>query len=301
MQIKEFVLSTRQTLSELYSAEEAGAITGALCCEYLGVESYTYMVNPGLELKDKQLTLASAALDRLMTGEPLQYVLGFTEFHGRRFKVNQSVLIPRPETELLCRHAIEHALMLLRKRAAYGNSSHPVKILDLCTGSGCIAWTMAVNVPGSIVVGVDISSKALEVASSQNLELQKGFQAPHFVQADILDEQALAKVLEPYGNFDMIISNPPYVMESEKARMKNNVLDWEPSLALFVPDYDPLLFYKKIAEICVTRFNTDSEGIVEINEALGGPTAQIFADAGFSKAEILKDLSQKNRFVRFSK
>lgn len=301
MQIREFVLSTRQQLSELYSAEEAGAITGVLCCECMGLESYTYMVNPGLELKNRQLSSASAALERLLTGEPLQYVLGFAEFYGNRIKVSPAVLIPRPETELLCRHAIEYGLMLQRKRVAYGNSTRPVKILDLCTGSGCIAWTMAVNVPGSIVVGVDISSKALEVASSQNIELPKGSHAPHFVQADMLDDETLAKVLEPYGNFDIVISNPPYVMESEKVRMKSNVLDWEPSLALFVPDYNPLLFYKKIAEFCLTRFNTDSAGFVEINEALGGPTAQIFAETGFSHSEILKDLSNKNRMIRFSK
>lgn len=301
MQLREYVLSTRAKLSSLYSAEEAGAITGSLCTEYLGVETYTYMVNPGMEVKEKHLAMADAALERLMAGEPLQYVLGHAEFYGNSFKVNQAVLIPRPETELLCRAAIEYALMLQRKRAAYGNSALPVRILDLCTGSGCIAWTMAANVTGSSVVAVDISSKALEVASSQAVEMPKGCIAPTFLQADILDDAALEKVLGKSDTFDIIISNPPYVMESEKARMKSNVLDWEPSLALFVPDYNPLVFYKKIAEICVTRFNTDSVGFVEINEALGGPTAQIFADAGFSNAEILKDLSQKNRMVRFSK
>ncbi len=300
MQLKEFVVSSRQQLSALYPSEEANTIVGVLCTEYLGVESYTYMVNPEYEIKDKMLVQAEAALKRLVAGEPLQYVLGYTVFYGHKFKLNPSVLIPRPETELICRYVIEQAMMLYRHRSAYGDKAMPVRILDLCTGSGCIAWTMALNVPGSQVVGVDISADALAVAGSQNLEIEKG-RAPRFVQADLLDDDSVEAALKDEAPFDIIVSNPPYVLESEKALMRSNVLDYEPSLALFVPDSDPMLFNQKIAKICAAHLNTDNYCFVEINEAMGESARQLFQDKGFRDVEIIKDFSNKNRCVKFLK
>lgn len=296
MLLKEFVGSARQQLLGLYPDKEAVTMAGILCREYLGVESYTYLIEPGLELSSKQLDKAMAALERLLGGEPLQYVLGFAEFYSNRFNVTPSVLIPRPETETLCKEAIEFAMQLYRTRSAYGHNAAPVRILDLCTGSGCIAWTMALNVPGAEVVGVDISAEALEVASSQ--PFAKAVK-PRFVQADIFDDDAISPLLAE--GFDLILSNPPYILDSEKAQMRVNVLEHEPSLALFVPDEKSMLFNEKIAEISQKALKTDSIGIIEINEALGDASCDIFKAAGFAQSVILRDIFGKNRFVKYSR
>ena len=296
MLLKEFVGSAREQLQTLYPEKEAAVIAGIICREYLGVESYTYLIEPDLEIYGERMEKAAAALGRLLAGEPIQYVLGFSDFYGRRFNVNPSVLIPRPETETLCREAIEFAMQLYRTRSAYGHNAAPVRILDLCTGSGCIAWTLALNVPGSEVVAVDISSSALEVASNQPFDKAV---KPHFVQADIFDDDAMASVLS--GVFDIIVSNPPYVLDSEKEQMRSNVLDFEPSLALFVPDGDSMRFNRKIAEISTKVLKTDSIGIIEINESLGDACCRIFKDEGFEDSVILRDIFGKNRFLKYSR
>lgn len=296
MLLKEFVGSAREQLQALYPEKEAAAIAGIICREYLGVESYTYLIEPDLELSRKQMEKAAAALGRLLAGEPIQYVLGFSDFYGRRFNVNPSVLIPRPETETLCREAIEFAMQMYRTRSAYGHNAAPVRILDLCTGSGCIAWALALNVPGADVVAVDVSPEALAVASSQPFDKAV---KPHFVQADIFDDDAMASVLS--GVFDIIVSNPPYVLDSEKTCMRANVLDHEPSLALFVPDGDPMRFNKKIAEISTKVLKTDSIGIIEINESLGDACCRIFKDEGFQESVIIRDIFGKNRFLKYSR
>lgn len=300
MQIKEFVLSARESLGTLYPEKEAAAIASALCSEYLGVQGYTYIVNSNLEIKDSLIAKANQALERLLTGEPLQYVRGYAEFYGQRYNVGPGVLIPRPETEELCRKAIEKAMIIYRKRSAFGPKAEPVRILDLCTGSGCIAWTMALNVPDSLVVGVDISEVAIKTAMGQNIKMEM-HKRPYFKKADIMDADAMAAIIKEYGPFDVVISNPPYVMEKEKALMRKNVLDFEPALALFVPDSNPLLFYKKIAEISVSNSNTQICGLVEINEALGADTKDVFVKAGFKEVEIVKDICNKERMVIFEK
>jgi release factor glutamine methyltransferase len=169
----------------------------------------------------------------------------------------------------------------------------PLRILDLCTGSGCIAWTLALEMPGAEVTAVDISEEALAVASSQDFTeemARTGAIAPRFIKADVL-----AGPIEDLGQFDIIVSNPPYVMDSEKALMRTNVLDHEPHLALFVPDDDPLVFYRAIARWTDALLVPGGFGIVEINEALGPQTAAIF-----SNAEVVPDLSDRHRFVTFS-
>lgn len=296
MLLKEFVGSAREQLQVLYPEKEAAAMVGILCRECLCVESYTYIIEPDLEISGERMEKAAAALGRLLAGEPVQYVLGFSDFYGRRFNVNPSVLIPRPETETLCREAIDSAMRVYRTRSAYGHNADPVRILDLCTGSGCIAWTLALNVPGADIVAVDISSDALEVASKQPFDKTV---KPHFVQADIFDDDAMASVLS--GVFDIIVSNPPYILDCEKAQMRSNVLDYEPSLALFVPDDDSMRFNRKIAEISAKAFKTDSIGIVEINESLGDACCRIFKDAGFEESVIIKDIFGKNRFLKYSR
>ena len=300
MFLRDFVAQARSSLSTIYPAEEANALTGILCTEYLGVQSYTYLINPGYEIRNKSFAGANEALERLMNCEPVQYVLGFCDFFGERFNVSPSVLIPRPETETLCKAAIDAAMLLYRNRSAYGSSASKVRVLDLCTGSGCIAWTLAKNVPDSYVLGADISEDALKVASSQPFNLGKG-KNPKFVGMDILDNDSVEEQLSSETAFDVITCNPPYVLESEKSRMRRNVLDYEPALALFIPDATPMVFNSRIAEICCQHMHTDSVGIIEINEALEGPAADVFAKKGFRNIEVLKDIFGKNRFIRFNK
>ena len=237
---------------------------------------------------------------RLQSGEPIQYVVGKAEFCGHTFKVDKNVLVPRPETELLVREAIKLAARIKQRRIPYGRTADPVRILDLCTGSGNIAWTVALAVPGSRVVGVDNSEGALDVARSQNFSSEmkaSGAQAPTFVNADVLDTEQEFN----FGEFDLILSNPPYVMESERSQMRKNVLDFEPSSALFVPDTNPLLFYKAIARWSERFLAPEGKGLTEINEALGKETEAVFKDSGFVQTDIVKDFYDKNRFIFYTK
>lgn len=300
MLLKEFVEQSRSSLSEIYSKEEAALLTEMLCTEIFGLQGYAFLIDPERKLGSAVLDKALQCLRRLMGNEPIQYVLGYTEFYGEKFNVAPGVLIPRPETELLCRHAIEEGMRMYRSRSAYGSSRPPVKILDLCSGSGCIAWTLASCIPMSGAVGLDISADAVQIAVNQPISRKKGVCAS-FVVADIFDDDAVEKALAPSAPFDLVVSNPPYILEKEKAAMRRNVLDWEPDIALFVPDDDFGVFYRKIAGIADKYMNTDAVGFVEINEAFGDATARIFASAGFSAYEVLKDISGKNRFVKFRK
>lgn len=299
MLLKDFISRTRETLSTLYPQQEAGAQTTLLCGEVLGVKPYTHIVEPAREVDADLLPVLEAMVERLSAGEPLQYVLGTAGFYGRNFKVSPAVLIPRPETELLCRNAILAAGIIQRRRSAFSGSAPVVRILDLCTGSGCIAWTMALEVPLSEVTAVDISADALAVARSQSFA--EDCKPVKFIQCDILDDDSVRSAIPDGMLFDVVLSNPPYVLEKERAQMKANVLEHEPGLALFVPDDDFGKFYKKIAEIAFTRMHTDAVGFVEINEAFGEPTAAIFEASGFRLVKIIKDISGRNRIVEFRK
>ena len=300
----------------------------ALLEHILGTRRHTHIIEPAYEVPAEKVDDVLAAVARLAGGEPLQYVLGIACFYGRDFKVNPSVLIPRPETEILCRSAVD---MLSGYRDSLDphlpDGRHPLagggmsceslcpdstgqnsavgrktRVLDLCTGSGCIAWTMALENPGAEVVAVDISDDALAVASAQDFseELSRtGAQAPAFVKADVLADMPADG---PFAEqFDVILSNPPYVMDKEKALMRTNVLDHEPHLALFVSDDDPLLFYRAVALWASCLLTSTGFGVVEINEALGVETAQVFIDAGFQTARVLQDFSGRDRFVQFSR
>ena len=253
-----------------------------LCAERLGSASYTHVVEPATVVPAGMEARLDEDLMRLQAGEPIQYVLGVTEFCGRRFSVGPGVLIPRPETEQLVAGAV---------RALEGVSVP--RVLDLCTGSGCIAWSIALEVPGAEVIGVDVSETALDYARNQFAG--EGCK-PVFLQADVLD----AEQEFPYGPFDLIVSNPPYVMERERARMRPNVLDHEPALALFVPDDDPLLFYRAIARWAQRFLRPGGIGLVEINEALGPETADIFRSAALKNIQIHRDFAEKERFIRFT-
>lgn len=300
MLLAEFVKAGTKALESLYPQKEARSIVLMLCEEVLGTERYTHIVEPEFKIDDKKLPELEAAMERLKKMEPVQYVLGHTEFYGRTFKVDPAVLIPRPETELLCRDAIKLGMRVFRMRSPYGKNAEPVRILDLCTGSGCIAWTMALSVPGSRVTAVDISDAALEVAAGQDfaseLKSKETFK-PEFIKADVLDSEQEIEL----GPFDMVLSNPPYIMESEKEDMRRNVLEYEPESALFVPDDDPLLFYRAIARWSQRFMSPDGVGISEVNESLARQTETVFKAAGYAHTEIVRDLSDKNRYIIYHK
>ena len=315
MLLSEFIRGGVAALAPLYPEAEARSLVLMLCEELLGTRSYTHIIEPAFTVDAAKEGPLRAALSRLKEGEPVQYVLGKALFCGREFRVTPDVLIPRGETEILALKAVEWARVSERDGALeQGGGASPVRVLDLCTGSGNIAWTVALEVPGARVVGVDLSADALQVARSQAFVLPDGAVAPCFVQADVLAlEQpglpapSLPDVPAPASSdvpslgqaFDLIVSNPPYVMDSEKALMRSNVLEHEPATALFVPDDDPLLFYRALARWAQRLLAPDGCGIVEINEQLGPGTCEVFRSAGFREVSLLKDYFDKDRFVIF--
>ena len=322
MLLSEFIRVGTARLESLYPSPEARGLVLMLCEELLGVSRYEHIIEPQTAVPDGRLAELEDGLRRLCAGEPVQYVLGVTEFCGHRFAVGPGVLIPRPETEMLVAEAVRSLRDMDLDRAP--------RVLDLCTGSGCIAWSIALEIRDAEVVGVDLSEAALDYARNQFPALGGGSFVPHgqekksslrcgnahagqtaarlaghgrldrpsplFLRADVLDmEQAF-----PYGPFDLIVSNPPYVMERERAQMRPNVLDWEPAEALFVPDGDPLLFYRAVARWAQRFLRPRGAGIVEINEALGDETAAVFRGAGLKNVQILPDFYKKVRFVTFA-
>ena len=296
MLLADFLKEGTSALASLYPEAEARSIVHILCEELIGTRSYTHIVEPRYEIAPKDLPALEAALERLKQEEPIQYVIGHTQFCGRTFRVTPDVLIPRPETEMLVQEAVKVADRYRRMRSPYGKSAEPVRVLDLCTGSGNIAWSVALSVPGTQVVGVDLSEAALQVARSQDFTAElkaSGALPPVFVRADVLDTVQPF----PYGPFDLVLSNPPYILEQEKGAMRGNVLRYEPPTALFVPDGDPLLFYRAIAEWSHRLFSPDGMGFAEINESLGPQTGALFRESGFSEIELLKDFSDRNRFI----
>ena len=280
--LRDFISSAVASLSGIYPEREARSIVDRLCEDLLGIRSYVAVVEPLTEVSSEGAARWEKAIARLLAFEPLQYVTGFADFYGHRFAVTPDVLIPRPETELLVREA----------------SGCGLRVLDLCTGSGCIAWSLALELPGAEVTGVDISEKALAVAAGQDFgdELARtGATAPRFIKADVLDIDSAAETLG--GPYDIIVSNPPYIAEAQKAQMDRNVLDYEPSLALFVPDDDPLIFYRAIAALSRRLMHAGSQGFVEINDAFGPQTAALFEAAGFREVRLIPDLAGRDRIV----
>ena len=318
MVLNELINKGVETISVLYPEREAREMVMLYLDDVHGIRRLTHILEPAFEVSTNQVSEALAAFDRMACGEPLQYIIGKAHFYGREFKVSPAVLIPRPETEILCREVIiwpgakcssgplplrgplplaGGGKMPLPHKWHQAQDKGPLRILDLCTGSGCIAWTLALEIPGAEVTAVDISDEALAVASSQDFTeeiARTGAIAPRFIKADVL-----AGPLDELGKFDIIVSNPPYVMDSEKTLMRSNVLDHEPHLALFVPDNDPLVFYRAIARWTDSLLAPGGYGIVEINEALGPQTAAIFSPDAYSCVKIVPDLADRNRFVSF--
>ena len=219
-----------------------------------------------------------AVLERLSNGEPIQYIFGYVLFYDLKIAVSRDVLIPRPETEYL----VHIMLRENRKRK-------PASLIDLCTGSGCIAVALASQLPNTAVTATDISENALEVA--QRNAAQAGVSV-QFIKDDLLNTS------NSYPLYDCVVSNPPYVRNSEKEFMHRNVLDFEPHQALFVDDRDPLLFYKAIADFGKEYLAPEGTLWCEINENLGSETVALFERRGYSETRIYKDLNRKDRFLK---
>lgn len=216
---------------------------------------------------------------RLLKGEPVQYVLGEVEFCGRLMHVETGVLVPRPETEELCRLILHDA-----RRS-------PQKILDIGTGSGCIAITLAAELPQAEVTALDVSPEALRIAR------ENAKRANVLVSFELVDILKAPNPKLKTPNFDLIVSNPPYVCESERATMTPNVLEHEPELALFVPDDDPLRFYRAIGSYAIAALKPDGQLFFEINERLGSETKGLLATLGFTQIFIHQDQFGKDRFI----
>ena len=281
MLLRELISKGTETISQAFPEREAREMVLMFLQHSIGTSRHTHILEPLYEVSEEASAEALGAFGRMASGEPIQYIIGKAYFYDREFDVTPDVLIPRPETELLVREAVNWARRSGRKS---------LRVLDLCTGSGCISWSMALELPGTEVTAVDISDGALAVAAGQKFECDN---APKFIKADVL-----AGPVEGLGAFDMILSNPPYVMDSEKALMRRNVLDHEPWLALFVSDDDPLIFYRAVAAWAKQLLKSDGLCLVEINESLGRQTAKVFEDTGFRDVEVLQDLNSRDRFIR---
>lgn len=302
MTFAEYRKKALETLSEHYSPQEAGSVFSILS-EARGFSSYYYITSGDSELTDSDFAWFESALSRLKAGEPVSHVVGYKDFYGRRFRVTPDVLIPRGETEEMCREALN----FIQNKAA-GGLSKPLRILDLCTGSGCIGWTVALEASSKgipvDVVCVDISEAALQVARSQEFECAKELFSINFVQADVLDVDGLCKALSSLGDFpafDLILSNPPYVLESERKYLDPLVVDHDPSLALFVEDKDSQKFNFSLGSIASRLALAGGMMMIEINEKLGYESldATSFCLEIPYSGRILKDLSGRDRFTFF--
>ena len=272
-------------LEKIYGSDEANALIMILLEHYFDIDKVKIAMNPELRLSESEMLTLHFAVKELLKNKPIQYVLGETEFCGMRFFVDENVLIPRPETE-------EVVNMIAHSVETMCTSSLLHSILDIGTGSGCIAISLAKLLKDSVVTAVDISEKALNVAKKNAAENDVDVQ---FVLDDILNPKNPVLIDNQY---DIIVSNPPYVCESEKSEMRANVLDYEPSTALFVSDNDPLIFYRKILEFAQNALKPDGEIWFEINERFGKEMKNLCLEKGFKNIEIIKDFREKERILR---
>lgn len=268
----------RQQLCSVYPDSELRSLTQILIEEVTGMKVHLFVGDKSNHLTQNQKKWLNEILERLRRCEPFQYIVGKSEFCGMSFQVNRDVLIPRPETEELVEWIVREY------------QSQKVSILDIGTGSGCIAVSLAKFLPQATVEAWDVSLGALAVAKKN---AQMNGVTVNFRQMDVLCAKP-----ETGNRFDVIVSNPPYVMESEKLQMEKNVLDYEPSLALFVGDEDPLLFYRKIAELGKSILKPAGNLFFEINAQKGNEIVELLADFGYKNVELKRDISSNNRMTK---
>lgn len=274
-----------EDLKSSYPATEILTFFNRLAEAYLGMKRIDITLNPDRKLTETEQKRLKTALNRLKIHEPLQYILGETEFYGIPFLVNKNVLIPRPETEEL----VDWIVKDFQKTFSAARKNKPFKILDIGTGSGCIAVSLAKNLPQAQVFGLDFSKEALEIAI-KNAALNK--LEIEFVHADILEIEILPEL------YDIIVSNPPYVRQLEKAELQPNVLNHEPAMALFVSDQDALVFYRKIAAIGLKNLVSGGLLYFEINEYLEAETRDLVAGLGYKEIVLQKDIFGKPRMLK---
>lgn len=264
----------RQSLHDFYPPQEVKSLAMMICCDLLGYEAVDVYLGKDINLSESKQQELENILARMRKNEPIQYIRGVADFCGMRFCVAPGVLIPRPETGELVE-------LILRENPG------ATTLLDIGTGSGCIAISLSRHLPKARVEAWDVSDDALAIARHNNELLGTSVA---FRQHDVL-------AYEGEGDFDVIVSNPPYVTEAEKTEMDANVLDWEPELALFVPNDDPLRFYRRIALLAKTLLTPQGKIYFEINRAYGGATSCMLEEMGYQHVRVLKDLSGNDRIV----
>lgn len=276
MKISSFRDRFREQLQSQYAVQEIDSIFYLLTENYFGIKRLDLALDPSAELDENQEKQLETALERLQNAEPVQYLTGKSEFFGMDFEVSHAVLIPRPETEELVQWIIDD------QADAHGD------ILDVGTGSGCIAIALAKNLPKMTVQAIDLSEAALEVASknAENNQVSVQFRKDNILEIEDLGQE-----------FDVIVSNPPYVRELEKASMRPNVLEHEPKMALYVEDSNALIFYHKIAILARKHLKKNGALYFEINQYLGPETSKLIQEIGF-ETELKKDIFGNDRMIK---
>ena len=290
MLLKTYKTNFLQELSLLYDEKEIESFFYIVLESFHNLKHIDLALNPAIAMNEMQLQLWESLLSDLKKEKPIQYILGRTEFYGLPFLVNESTLIPRPETEEL----VEWVVVESQK-----SKVENLKILDIGTGSGCIAISLAKNIPNAEVFAIDVSEKAL-ITAKKNAEINNV--AINFITTNILQINDLKEITTQNSkfitHFDIIVSNPPYVRNLEKTEIKTNVLEYEPHLALFVEDNNPLLFYRKIAQLATKNLSKKGHLYFEINQYFGKETVELLENLGFTNIELRKDIYGNDRIIK---
>lgn len=289
MTLLEFKHKLFTELNKSYPKNEIHSFFKLLMHYKLNYSSVDIGLNPHEEIASENLDFLINALRALKQEKPIQYILGETTFYGLSFKVNEHTLIPRPETEEL----VDWVLQFIKQR----NKHQTLNILDIGTGSGCIAISLAKHLPKATVYALEISEDAIQTAK-QNAHLNEV--DIHFIHADILKTKNLSKLTRATSTFDIIVSNPPYIRDLEKKEMSANVLQHEPHRALFVTNNNPLLFYDKIANLACDGLSKNGQLFFEINQYLHSETVDLLKEKNYSSIEVKKDLFDHFRMVKAS-
>lgn len=280
MTISDLKLLFHNSLNSIYPSQEIDSFYHILTEYKLGMTRVEKALDPNKHLKDSNVFFFEKAIGELKAQKPVQYITQEAEFYGLPFKVNKNVLIPRPETEELVSWILEKA-----------DTSESISILDIGTGSGCIAISLAKHLPNAKVTAIDFSAKAIEIAKENATANKVNIE---FIEQDILEATKLP------ANFDIIVSNPPYVRELEKKEIQKNVLAFEPHSALFVENTNALVFYKKIAELAKLGLKDNGLLFYEINQYLGKETIEMLTNKGFSETKLRKDIFGNDRMTKSS-
>ncbi len=307
MKVGDYYALMKEKLLAIYSSGEAETICHWTFEHFLGLSKMEIRLNAAKDLTAEQYNQLSGALKALLQHQPVQYVLGEAWFLGMKFIVDESVLIPRPETEELVAEIINKECGIKNEELRitnyelrdYENKSAPFNIqhstfniLDIGTGSGCIPISLKKKMPDAAITSIDISSQALSIAQQNATHLNTEI---NFIELDFLDENNWTQL----DNYNIIVSNPPYIPINEKALLDKNVTDWEPSLALFVGDNDPLIFYRKIALFAKTHLNKNGQIFLEIHQDYAAQTKALFDEQGFTTV-LKKDINGNDRMMKAS-